>query len=179
MASRLGMFLLFPAVLTAGVVGETTARGQAAPPARVDPYQGGAPPAFPNRRAAVATPLAASVGVGAIDPMLIDPVAMNYLYATGVPMTRGQVGLSAVSSLQQASGIGSGRLSGVRGGVVENETRRSATHTRNPNVPGGQASGFFNRFGPSVPTSVSGSASASGSGRFYGRQSHYFPRPGR
>jgi len=178
MTSRLGMVFLVPAILATGVVGETTARGQTAPPARVDPYQGGAAPAFPTRRVAAMAPVAAGVGYGIVDPMIVDPVAMNYLYATGIPMTRGQVGLSAISSMQRMSGLGSGQISGVRGSAIE-EGRRSATHTRNPNVPGGQASGFFNRLAPSVPTSVPTSASASDSGRFYGRQSHYFPRPAR
>ncbi len=179
MTSRLGMVLLVPVTWAAGLVGETQARAQTAPPARVDPYQGGAAPAFPTRMGASPAPLAMGIGYGMVDPMLVDPVAMNYLYATGVPMTRGQVGLSAVSSLQQMSGLGSGRISGVRGAGVVEEPRRSATHTRNPNVPGGQASGFFNRIGRSVPTTVSAAPSAADSGRFYGRQSRYFPRPAR
>jgi len=170
MASRLVRIFLVPAVLAAGALGETAARGQTAPPARVSPNRGGA---------VMMAPQPGVLGYGTATPMLVDPVALNYLYATGVPMTRGQVGLSAVSSLQQMTGLGSGRISGVRGGGVDEDPRRSATHTRNPNVPGGQASGFFNRFGPSIPTSVAASASASDSGRFYGRQSHYFPRPAR
>lgn len=167
MKLRLGTAFLIPAMWTAGVVCETSARGQAPPPARVGSYQRGA------------APQPGVVGFGFVDPVMVDPVAMNYLYATGVPMTRGQVGLSAVSSLQRASGIGSGRISGVRGGGVVEESKRSATHTRDANVPGGQASGFFNRMGPSIPTSVSATPNASDSGRFYGRQSRYFPSPAR
>lgn len=163
MRLRLGMAFLFPAAWAAGVVGDNPARGQAPPPARVAPRQ------------VAAAPGPAVVGFGIVDPVMVDPVAMNYLYATGVPMTRGQVGLSAVSSLQQSTGIGSGVISGARSPGVMEEPRRSATHTRDANVPGGQASGFFNRYGRSIPTSVSAAPTASDSGRFYGRQSRYFP----
>lgn len=179
MTSRLGLVFLAPAALAAGLVGGGSALGQSPAVARVDPYQGGAAPAFPSRRPAAAAPQPTVVGYGLADPMIVDPVALNYLYATGIPMTRGQVGLSAASSLQQMTGLGSGRLSGVRGGAVQGEERRSATHTRNPNVPGGQASRFFNRHGTSIPTSVPASASAANSQRFYGRHSRYFPQPAR
>jgi len=182
MRSRLGLVFLAPAALAAGLIGGDSALGQAPAVARVDPYQGGAAPAFPTRQTGATTTAtqAMGFGYGVVDPMLVDPVAMNYLYATGIPMTRGQVGLSAVSSLQQMTGLGSGRLSGVRGGVVQQqEERRSATHTRNPNVPGGQAARYFNRVGTSIPTSVPASASAANSQRFYGRQSRYFPQPAR
>lgn len=175
------MVFLVPAAMAAGLLGGGSAFGQAPTVARMDPYQGGAAPAFPTRRPAPVTApqQPAMVGYGIVDPVLIDPVALNYLYATGVPMTRGQVGLSAVSSLQQMTGIGSGRISGVRGGAMPQEERRSATHTRNPNVPGGQASRFFNRQGSSIPTTVPASASAANSQRFYGRHSRYFPQPAR
>lgn len=172
MRSRLGMIFLVPAALAVVLDGGTSALGQATPPARMAPQRSGA-------GATVAATGPTVVGFGLANPVFVDPVAMNYLYATGAPMTRGQVGMSAISSMQQMTGLGSGQLSGVRGGAIPEEERRSATHTRNPNVPGGQASRFFNRVGTSIPTSVPASASAGNSQRFYGRQSRYFPQPAR
>lgn len=164
MRSRLGMVFFPPAALAMILLGGASALGQTAPS---------------RGSAGLTTAQPVVVGYGLADPMLVDPVALNYLYATGAPMTRGQVGLSAASSIQRMTGIGSGRISGVRGGEVQPEERRSATHTRNSNVPGGQASRFFNRVGSSVATSVPASASAGNSQRYYGRQSHYFPQPAR
>jgi hypothetical protein len=172
-------------LLAAVSVFEATAYGQGA---RVDPYQGGAAPAFPGAPSAAAMAqqqAAASVSAAAAqqyaNTMAADPMAPMLMYGgVGMPMTRGQAGLSAISSLQQMSGIGSGRISGVRGG--RRAEARTAAHTRNANIVGGQASRFFNRVEPRRPGAaavapVTSSAGAGNSRRFYQRPSRYFPEP--
>ncbi|MDR3622420.1 MAG: hypothetical protein P4L85_23925 [Paludisphaera borealis] len=176
------VFRLLP-LLAAVPLFEAAAHGQAA---RVDPYQNGAAPAFPGRGvaapAANATSAAAAQAAasGYANPMLVDPMAASYLYGTAIPMTRGQVGLSAVSSIQQFTGLGSGRISGVRGGAEA--APRAAAHTRNSNIVGGQASRYFNRIQPrgAAPVApVATTAGAANSRKFYQRESRYFPQPAR
>ncbi len=179
MTSRYRKLLRSLPLLMAIALWHTAVQGQTTAPTHVDPYQNGAAPAFPTRGGARTSQPGQTFGTGIVDPMSIDPMALNYFYGPGIPMTRGQVGLSAISSMQRMTGLGSGQISGVRGSGVEMEARRSSTHTRNPNVPGGQASRFFNRITPKMATSVAASASAPNSQKFYNRQSHYFPQPAR
>jgi hypothetical protein len=164
-----------------------SARGQTA---HVDPYQNGAAPLLPGQAAAAAAAAANAsananaaanaAALGYVNPMLVDPVAASYFYGTAIPMTRAQAGLSAASSMQRLTGIGSGRLSGVRGGGEP--APRTAAHTRNPNIVAGQASRYFNRLQPrsAAPTApVASTAPASNSRRYYQREMTQFPHPAR
>lgn len=187
MTCRQRMVLRLLPLLAAVPIFEAAAHGQAA---RVDPYQNGAAPALPGRSMAAAnantnTTAAQAAAAGYVNPMVIDPMAASYMYGPGIPMTRGQVGLSALSSMQQFTGLGSGRISGVRGtpGV---EAPRSAAHTRDPNIPGGQAARYFNRLQPrgfgaaAAPAPPAATTIAAGNSRkFYQRESRYFPQPAR
>jgi hypothetical protein len=162
-----------------------TAYGQVA---HVDPYQGGAAPAFPGAMSAAAMAqqqAAASASATAAqqyaNTLAADPMTPMLMYGgVGMPMTRGQAGLSAISSLQHRSGIGSGRISGVRGGGQP--APRNAAHTRNANIVGGQASRYFNRIEPrrggaAIVAPVASAAGTGNSRKFYQRPSRYFPRP--
>jgi len=177
---------LLSLIAAASVLG-ASARGQSA---HVDPYQNGAAPLMPGQAAAAAAAAAnananANVAANAAalsyaNPLLVDPVATSYLYGTAIPMTRTQAGLSAVSSMQRFTGIGSGRLSGVRGGGEP--APRTAAHTRNSNIVGGQASRYFNRLQPrsaAPPAPVASAASASNSRKYYQREQTHFPQPAR
>ncbi len=177
------VFRLLP-LLAAVPIFQATASGQT----HVDPYQNGAAPAFPSRGMAAAQAASAAnsaaasqaAALGYANPMLVDPMAASYLYGTAIPMTRGQVGLSAISSMQQFTGLGSGRISGVRGGGQP--APRTAAHTRNPNIVAGQASRYFNRLQPrgAAPAPpVATTADAATSRKYYQRESRYFPQPAR
>jgi hypothetical protein len=184
MTGRRRMVLRLLPLLAAAAVFEAAAHGQTA---HVDPYQNGAAPALPGRAMAAAsasnanTAATQAAALGYTNPMLADPMATSFLYGTAIPMTRGQAGLSAISSMQRFTGIGSGRISGVRGGGEP--APQSAAHTRNPNIPGGQAARYFNRVQPRgaapapAPTPVATTAGASNARKFYQRQSRYFPQP--
>lgn len=179
------VFRLLP-LLAAVPLFQATARGQSA---HVDPYQNGAAPAFPGRAMAAAAAQQAAAGANAsaatsayANPLLVDPMAPMLMYGgVGMPMTRGQAGLSAISSMQQLSGIGSGRISGVRGGGAPAPS--TAAHTRNANIVGGQASRYFNRAEPRRPGArvapVAAASGAENSRRFYQRPSRHFPQPAR
>lgn len=95
-----------------------------------------------------------SAGGGGIGLALMDPVAMTYLYGVPFPVSQRQAGLLMLSQQQRMLGLGSGQLSGVRpmwgsmgvGGFrPAEEPARTAAHTANMNIPGGQAARFFNR----------------------------------
>jgi hypothetical protein len=106
----------------------------------------------------------------------MDPLGLNYIYGPAIPMTAGQTGLYMLMMQQRMLGIGNGQISGVRPGGTGlagqrttspgAATARTATHTRNSNIPGGQASRYFRR----------GPVKASQGGAYYGRQLPYFPR---
>ena len=100
-------------------------------------------------------------------------------------MTGTQAGLSMLMMQQRMLGIGNGQLSGVRGGAASGTGARTdgqaprdgggaatsraiAAHTRNMNIPGGQAARYFNRGGaPAVRNQPS-----------YQRTTRYFPQTG-
>ena len=77
---------------------------------------------------------------------------------TGDSDDPGQAGLFMLSTQQRMLGMGNGQLSGVRPGgpgsqrTQDLQARRepisTAAHTRNSNIPGGQAARYFNRGGP-------------------------------
>ncbi|MDG3004108.1 hypothetical protein [Paludisphaera mucosa] len=107
--------------------------------------------------------------------VMVDPLAAQMLYGTGIPLTRGQAGLSAMSSASRFTGIGSGRVSGVRGGPEPK--RGSAAAPRKPTLraPGGQASGYFNRYGGGTATNVSAPTSTATTRNYYNRPAGFFP----
>jgi hypothetical protein len=103
---------------------------------------------------------------------------MGYMLGPGVPMTSTQTGMYMLMMQQRMLGIGNGQLSGVRpqdGTTAKSAKPRSVAtaslpgeaHTANMNVPGGQASRYFNR-GVAEPTSRSQP--------YYRRQSRSFPQ---
>ena len=114
-------------------------------------------------------------GVGSATAMMMDPLGLNYVYGPAIPMTRAQAGLFMLSTQQRMLGLGNGQISGVRP-VGQDPTGRktgsssgtnlTAAHTRNANIPGGQAARYFNR----------GTTTASGSQPHFKRQSRYFPQ---
>jgi hypothetical protein len=111
----------------------------------------------------------------------MDPLGLGFVYGgAAVPMTPGQAGLFMLSTSQGMLGLGNGQLSGVRpAGQPGSPTARraggkpevlaSAAHTRNSNIPGGQAARYFNR-GANPATARSQP--------FYHRQLRYFPQTG-
>lgn len=112
--------------------------------------------------------------------MVVDPLAAQMLSGTGVPLTRGQAGLSAISSASGFTGIGAGRISGVRGAVdakAQAAQKQAAGSGRRPTLraPGGQASVYFNRFGKGTATDVSAPVSKATTRNFYNRPAGFFP----
>ncbi len=179
MTGRQRMVIGLLASLAAVPMFQATARGQAA---HVDPYQNGAAPAFPGRATAAAAAQQAAAAnaaaaTGYANPLYVDPMAPMLMYGgLGMPMTRGQAGLTAISSIQQMTGLGSGQISGVRGG--SQAAPQAAAHTRNMNISGGQASSYFNRAEPRRTRAAAPVAATSGredSRRFYQRPSRNFP----
>jgi len=116
-------------------------------------------------------------GVGAANAMM-DPLGLNYVYGpAAIPMTRAQTGLFMLSTGQRMTGLGNGQISGVRpGGQDKNGkssgTNQTAAHTRNANIPGGQAARYFNRGG----TTTALRSQPPGAGQNFKRPSSYFPR---
>jgi len=113
---------------------------------------------------------------GAVNPMMMDPLGLGYVYGpAAVPMTQGQAGLFMLSTATRSLGVGTGQLSGVRpAGPGKNahasNTPVLAAHTRNSNIPGGQAARYFNRGTAAAPSSRSQP--------YYKRQLHQFPQTG-
>jgi hypothetical protein len=108
-----------------------------------------------------------------------DPLGLSSLYGPAMPMTPGQAGIFMLATQQRMLGLGNGQLSGVRpGSPLDAKSARPArsgtathpveTHTRNSNIPGGQAARFFNR----------GGLAASKPRPFYNRQLRNFPQIG-
>jgi len=180
MTGRWRMVFRLLALLAVVSIVQARAWGQAA---HVDPYQNGAAPAFPGRAMAAAAQQQAAAGTTAAtapwaysDSILADPMTPMLMYGgMGMPLTRTQAGLAAASSIQRFTGIGSGRISGVRGGV---QAAPTAAHTRNMNIVGGQASRYFNRAEPRQSTAAAPVATAAGSRnsrRYYQRPYSNFP----
>ncbi len=114
-------------------------------------------------------------GVGSANAMMMDPLGLNYVYGSAIPMTRAQAGLFLLSTQQRMLGLGNGQISGVRPAGQDPTGRKTgsspgtnltAAHTRNANIPGGRAARYFNR----------GTTTASGSQPHFKRQSRYFPQ---
>ena len=111
-------------------------------------------------------------GVNSANAMMMDPLGLSYVYGpAAIPMTRAQTGLFMLSTQQQMLGLGNGQISGVRPAGQDPTGRKTgssltAAHTRNANIPGGQAARYFNR----------GTTTASRSQPHFKRQSRYFPQ---
>ncbi len=115
-----------------------------------------------------------------MSPAVTDPLGLGYVYGPAIPMTPGQAGLFMLSAQQRMLGLGNGQISGTRpGGELDPRSARNgrtsasgagshltAAHTRNSNIPGGQAARFFNRSAASSPSSQP----------YYRRQMRYFPQ---
>jgi hypothetical protein len=137
-------------------------------------------------------PMPATMGslkttAGTANARATDPLGLGYVYGpAAIPMTQGQAGLLMLSTAQRTLGLGTGQLSGVRppgqqqqqAGTASRgrtagraaDTRVIAAHTRNSNIPGGQAARYFNR----GTTEASGSRSQP----YYNRQMQQFPQTG-
>ena len=109
-----------------------------------------------------------------------DPLGLGFVYGpAAIPMTPGQAGLFMLSAGSRMTGLGNGQLSGVRpGGQPDPQTSRrkqgkpdtlAAAHTRNSNIPGGQAARYFNR-GATPATARSQP--------YYRRDLRFFPKTG-
>ena len=132
-----------------------------------------------------ATALATPAGRAAA--MSSDPLGFGYVYGgvyggAAIPMTQAQAGLLMLSTSQRMLGLGNGQLSGVRPGPQkDSKTGRSATaqltaaHTRNANIPGGQAARYFGR-GIGLPATLQAQTSTPRSQPYYQRQMRYFPQ---
>jgi len=181
-------FLAIAALATCGAAEAQTAG------TRIDPYAFGAAPAAPGTygaaqaaaSAAAATAANASAAASLNQSMVtpnpaLDPLGLNYVYGpaygSAVPMTGTQAGLTMLMMQQRMLGIGSGQLSGVRGGTSTGTngqasrngggaatSRAIAAHTRDMNIPGGQAARYFNRSAPAVRNQPS-----------YQRTTRFFP----
>ena len=134
----------------------------------------------------VAVPLMTGVGTqpgttaGAANAAMMDPLGLNYVYGPAIPMSRAQAGLFMLSAQQRMLGLGNGQISGSRPGGQAITGRTSgnaqanltAAHTRNANIPGGQAARYFNRGG----TTTASRLQPPGTGQSFKRQLRYFPQ---
>jgi hypothetical protein len=120
-------------------------------------------------------------GVGSANAAMMNPLGLNYMYGPAIPMTQAQAGLFMLSTQQRMLGLGNGQISGVRPGGQDATGRKTgnssgtnltAAHTRNSNIPGGQAARYFNRGG----TATAARSLPPGSGQNFKRQSRYFPQ---
>jgi hypothetical protein len=119
-------------------------------------------------------------GAATANAALMDPLGLNYVYGPAIPMTRSQAALFMLSTQQRMLGLGNGQISGTRPGSQDATGRKSgnpqlnpsAAHTRNANIPGGQAARYFNR----GATSTVSRLQPPGSGRSFKRQLRYFPQ---
>jgi hypothetical protein len=190
-------FLAIAALAACGTAeAQTASNGLTAAGAgtRIDPYAFGAAPAAPGAyraaQAAAASTAAATANQYLVTPNPTqDPLGLGYVYGPAygsvVPMTGTQAGLSMLLMQQRMLGIGNGQLSGVRGGGLTGANTRTggltardggaaatsrgdASHTRNMNIPGGQAARYFNRSGT---TALRNQPS-------YQRTTRYFPQTG-
>ena len=121
-------------------------------------------------------------GVNSANAMMMDPLGLSYVYGpAAIPMTRAQAGLFMLSTQQRMLGLGNGQISGVRPAGQDptgrktgssSGTNQTAAHTRNANIPGGQAARYFNRGG----TTTASRSRPPGAGQNFKRQSRYFPQ---
>ncbi len=117
-------------------------------------------------------------GVNSPNAMMMDPLGMSYVYGSAaIPMSRAQAGLFMLSTEQRMLGLGNGQMSGVRPGGQDKNGKSSGTnptaaHTRNANIPGGQAARYFNR----GATTTAMRSRLPGAGQNFKRQSPYFPK---
>ncbi len=110
--------------------------------------------------------------------VMVDPLAAQMMAGTGVPLTRGQAGLSAAAMASRMTGIGTGRASGVRGTAEPRgslNVRELAAKRPTLGTPGGQASNYFNRYGRGTSVNVSSPASRATTGKYYNRPQGFFP----
>ena len=107
-------------------------------------------------------------------PMVVDPLAVQMMTGSGMPLTRAEAGMAAAASASRFTGIGSGRASGVRGVAPG---RNDPASVRRPSLrsPAGQASVYFNRFGRGTATNVSAPVSAATTRNYYNRPAGFFP----
>ncbi len=98
-----------------------------------------------------------STGVNSTSTMMMDPLGMSAVYGpAAMPMTRAQAGLFMLSTEQRMMGLGNGQISGVRPGQNSSSKKGpTAAHTRNANIPGGQAARYFNRGTTTATASLS------------------------
>lgn len=132
-----------------------------------------------------ATALATPAGRAAA--LASDPMGFGYVYGgvyggAAIPMTQSQAGLLMLSTSQRMLGLGNGQLSGVRPGPQKDSktgrsaaSQQTAAHTRNANIPGGQASRYFGR-GIGLPSGLQAQSSTGRSQPYYQRQMRYFPQ---
>jgi hypothetical protein len=108
----------------------------------------------------------------------MDPLGLNYVYGpAAMPMSRAQAGLFMLSTQQQMLGLGNGQISGARPAGQDKNGKSSGTnltaaHTRNANIPGGQAARYFNR----GATTTAMRSRLPGAGQNFKRPSPYFPK---
>lgn len=110
--------------------------------------------------------------------VMVDPLMSQMMMGTGVPLTRGQAGLTAISTVGNVTGIGSGRASGVRGaaGPRGNLDVRGLKERRGTlGTPAGQASNYFGRYGRGTSVNVASPASRANTGGYYNRPARFFP----
>ena len=182
------VFRLLP-LLAAVPIFDATANGQSA---HVDPYQNGAAPAFGGRgrRSAAATAqqqaAAASNAAAAqqyANTLAADPMTPMLMYGYGVmgmPMTRNQAGLSAISSIQQCPGSARAGSAGCGEGAEAIQRRPRTRETRTSSAARRRVTSTAiepRRRGAVVP--VATTAAPANSRKFYQRQSRYFPQPAR
>lgn len=173
---------------TAGTRIDPYAYGAA--PAAPGAYGAAQSAASASAAAAASAATAASLNQSMVTPNpAVDPLGLNYIYGpaygSAVPMTGTQAGLTMLMMQQRMLGIGNGQLSGVRGGTGTGTgtgangqasrngggaatSRAIAAHTRDMNIPGGQAARYFNR----------GPAPAVRNQPSYQRTTRYFPQTG-
>src|SRR5271157_3188160 len=121
-------------------------------------------------------------GVNSANAMMMDPLGLSYVYGpAAIPMTRAQAGLFMLSTQQRMLGLGNGQISGTRPAGQDptgrkngssSGTNQTAAHTRNANIPGGQAARYFNRGG----TTMASRSQPPGAGQNFKRRSRYFPQ---
>jgi hypothetical protein len=133
------------------------------------------------------SPTALATPAGRAAALSSDPMGFGYVYGgvyggAAIPMTQAQAGLLMLSTSQRMLGLGNGQMSGVRPGAQkDSKTGRSAgaqltaAHTRNANIPGGQAARYFGR-GIGLPASSQAQASTGRPQPYYQRQMRYFPQ---
>ncbi|OJW19174.1 MAG: hypothetical protein BGO49_11795 [Planctomycetales bacterium 71-10] len=113
--------------------------------------------------------------------VMVDPLAAQMMMGTGVPLSRGQAGLTAASMASRMTGIGSGRASGVRGGATPGNlnVRELAEKRSTLRLPAGQASNYFSRYGRGTTVNVSRPTNRATNGRYYNRGAGFFPESAR